>query len=149
MRSRLRVIARILFPSVIALGLAAAVLGPITGEPIEVPLVASVTVAGAAIAYEVIRVARKSGRLAWQDGTTLWAGRRGAPAVEVPDPLGHWESLLAAARVDQDRSRRRFLRRLAPLTRTETQPLVDAMAAADPEEFDRLVSRFVAESRLD
>jgi hypothetical protein len=142
-RERLRATVRVVFVSFVALGLAITVLGPITGDRVRLPLVAAVTVAGAAIAYEVFRAARKSGRLSWQEGSALWSAR--PTAEEPPELLAEW--LLASARAGRGRSRQRFIRRLGPLAGPATMPLLDAMATVDAEEFDRLVARFVEESR--
>ncbi len=145
MRERLRATVRVVFVSFVALGLAITVLGPITGDRVRLPLVAAVTVAGAAIAYEVFRAARKSGRLSWQEGVALWSAR--PTAEESPELLAEWQGLLASARAGRGRSRQRFIRRLGPLAGPATMPLLDAMATVDAEEFDRLVARFVEESR--
>ena len=145
MRERLRATVRVVFVSFVALGLAITVLGPITGDRVRLPLVAAVTVAGAAIAYEVFRAAHKSGRLSWQEGVALWSAR--PTAEESPELLAEWQGLLATARAGRGRSRQRFIRRLGPLAGPATMPLLDAMATVDAEEFDRLVARFVEESR--
>lgn len=147
MRDLARVITRVVLFSVVALGLAAGLLGPLVEDDVEVSVVAMVTVAGATIAYEAVRAARRSGLLAWERTVPLWEARLEAAPRQPPSPLGEWEGLLAAARPNGDRSRLRLLRRMSRLADGNTQPLLDAIATADSEEFDDLVARFVEESR--
>lgn len=147
MRKAVRSLIRIVVPTVLALGIAALVIPPATGDSYELPLLASATVAGLAIVVEVFRVSRCSGRLAWEKGPALWSKRRPLPPTASPDPLLEWEGLLASARKERGRGRQRFLRRVSALATPRTRPLVEAMASAETAELDRLVARFIEESR--
>lgn len=127
-----------------AFGLAFGLLGPLVEDDVEVSVVASVTVVGAAISYELMKTARKSGRLAWQRVPALWGGHPTGTAPDLPDAVWEWEALVGAARTD-GRALERLVRRLAPLASGPGS--LQAIRSASGDELDRQLERFVEEAR--
>lgn len=142
----LRVVGRIALAGAVAFGLAVGLLGPFVEDQAEVSVVAVVTVIGAALAFEIIRAARRSGRLAWERSIPIWARARRGTAARQPDGVAEWEALLVAARPAEPRARDRLLRRMESLAWHADPAILASIRTAEPDEFEGLVRRFVEEA---
>lgn len=121
-------------------GLALGLLGPLIEDDVEVSVVASVTAVGIVISYELLKTARKSGRLAWHQVPPLWKGTREVAGPELLDAVWEWEALAGAARSDP-RAMDRLLRRMAPLAPNGDS--LQALRSSSGDEFDRQMDRFI------
>lgn len=145
MRDLIRKGIRIALIGAAAFGLAFGLLGPLVEDDVEVSVVAAVTVVGAAISYELLKTARKSGRLAWQKVPPLWGGHQAEVGIDLPDSVWEWEALVGAARSDA-RAMDRLLRRMAPFAPGGAREL-EEIRASSGEEFDRRLERFIEAAR--
>lgn len=144
MRDFVRKTVRLALIGAATFGLALGVLGPLVEDDVEVSVVASITAVGILISYELLKTARKSGRLAWHRFPPLWQRRQEKADPELPDAVWEWEALIGAARSDE-RAMDRLLRRMAPLA-TDAGSL-QAVRVSSGEEFERQLERFVEETR--
>ncbi len=130
---------RVVLVGAATFGLALGLLGPLIEDDVEVSVVASVTAVGILISYELLKTARQSGRLAWQQVPPLWKGTREVVGPELPDAVWEWEALVGAARSDP-RAMDRLLRRMAPLAPSGDS--LQALRSSLGDEFDRQIARF-------
>lgn len=134
---------RVVMVGAATFGLALGLLGPLIEDDLEVSVVAAVTAVGIVISYELLKTARKSGRLAWHQVPPLWKGNREVAGRELPDAVWEWEALAGAARSDP-RAMDRLLRRMAPLgLRGES---LRALGSSSGDEFDHQMDRFIEEA---
>ncbi len=145
MRDFVRKGVRVVLIGAATFGLAFGLLGPLVEDDVEVSVVAAVTVVGIVISYELMKTARRSGRLAWHRVPPLWGGHPVEVSPDLPDSVWEWEALVGAARSDE-RARDRLLRRMAPLARPGSASF-EAIRSASDVDFDRELQRFIEESR--
>lgn len=126
-------------------GLALGLLGPLVEDDVEVSVTASVTAVGIVICYELLKTARKSGRLTWHQVPPLWTQGQGDVRPDLPDAVWEWEALVGAARSDE-RAMDRLLRRMGTLTAEPGS--LHALRSSSGEEFDRQLEAFIEEARL-
>lgn len=146
-----RALIRVTAAVAVAFVLAITVIAPLVDDREGVPLVATATVAGIAVAIEIIRAGRHASSATWDRYPPLWRQETVVGSQPIPESLRSWEGALAAAEGPGPRARHLLLRKLRPYVGPDNAGTFAEIEAAPIDRLGEAVGRFVDDSggRLD